>query len=754
MRRFRRRIDAAKYNRPPTRTDAMNKTLLIPLLLLTTSPLAAQETVAELLPPDTQVYLDIPDYQAMRAGLSTSTAGRFFAEPSVEGFFGEFDAMVESSWADLKNMAEEQTGLPATLLTSENIHSIEAGAWFGGVSTETRLPRFSAAMRIGTNEELGQTVAALLQAVFAATPYLQATASCYYKNGGLFVTIASETTEGSFATSAAYQAGRERLWFDGAQVFAHLDSSALCRMGVEAGMQVADLSGTAPDPGMAIVDALFEELGFYDLGAVAVASGWVDGDSITTSTMPLPETRRGLWALMGATADTSLVKFVPANANSFSLTPFNARALWELCCEGVMAGFAAAPEEFQPDPELVEAFSGERREATAEQLGAIGNEVFTYSTPSTGGMMGMGGGGGGSFVKVVDIPVARAVLDEWCGLLGDLLENSPAPVQMEHKTVKIRSRNEEGEMVTTEGGSYYQFSLRLDRLPPEAGAALGMTAGMFSPAVGITDDGWMVLSITSTTVRAAMRKGVPEQTPSITSNPEASAFLAGLPEEVTSANWSDPRPGASGVWQSLGMLPMMVQGMPVDIPFDLTSIPPAEALVDNMRAAENYHTLEENVLVTHCVGNIGVADVVAAIEPLAVALVPYGFLARASAAEPSFVETHPDGAHEFCENCQELDCSGECSVDLNAAAFREIGRLQAGVVTYQIEQGRLPATLDELTAATETYSNGFLPNPARGLVPDPWGNPFVYRVDGEDFALYSAGPDGIDNGGEGDDVVL
>ena len=35
---------------------------------------------------------------------------------------------------------------------------------------------------------------------------------------------------------------------------------------------------------------------------------------------------------------------------------------------------------------------------------------------------------------------------------------------------------------------------------------------------------------------------------------------------------------------------------------------------------------------------------------------------------------------------------------------------------------------------------------------DAWGRPFVYANEGESFRLYSTGPNGIDEGGAGDDV--
>ena len=53
---------------------------------------------------------------------------------------------------------------------------------------------------------------------------------------------------------------------------------------------------------------------------------------------------------------------------------------------------------------------------------------------------------------------------------------------------------------------------------------------------------------------------------------------------------------------------------------------------------------------------------------------------------------------------------------------------------------------------TESYPRGFLDGPS--LPADGWGRPYVYAVDegGAGYRLRSVGADGVDQGGEGDDV--
>ena len=88
------------------------------------------------------------------------------------------------------------------------------------------------------------------------------------------------------------------------------------------------------------------------------------------------------------------------------------------------------------------------------------------------------------------------------------------------------------------------------------------------------------------------------------------------------------------------------------------------------------------------------------------------------------------------------------------------------IVDYKIDAVRY-GMLPFLTSAVEEYrkEKGVLPSQEQGLrslvgisireVPtDPWGGQYIYRVNGPTFTIYSAGFNGIDEGGGGDDVIL
>ncbi len=68
--------------------------------------------------------------------------------------------------------------------------------------------------------------------------------------------------------------------------------------------------------------------------------------------------------------------------------------------------------------------------------------------------------------------------------------------------------------------------------------------------------------------------------------------------------------------------------------------------------------------------------------------------------------------------------------------------------------GRYPENLEVLASPSERFPDGLFAG--RGVPLDGWGRPLRYRVDDRSasYALWSVGPDGIDQAGSGDDVSL
>lgn len=101
----------------------------------------------------------------------------------------------------------------------------------------------------------------------------------------------------------------------------------------------------------------------------------------------------------------------------------------------------------------------------------------------------------------------------------------------------------------------------------------------------------------------------------------------------------------------------------------------------------------------------------------------------------------------------ELDGSSASTAALEATRAT-LDVLATRLAVFQLDQGRWPGALDELTQPTPNYPDGFLDS---GSVPaDGWERAFVYSLasDGASYRLWSLGPDGLDASGSGDDLVV
>ena len=87
------------------------------------------------------------------------------------------------------------------------------------------------------------------------------------------------------------------------------------------------------------------------------------------------------------------------------------------------------------------------------------------------------------------------------------------------------------------------------------------------------------------------------------------------------------------------------------------------------------------------------------------------------------------------------------------AASTQISNLDLALDAFEVDCGRYPTSEEGLAALTQAPLNvkGWKePYLKKGLPPDPWGNPYVYRCPGQhntsSYDLYSYGPDGQEGG--------
>lgn len=78
------------------------------------------------------------------------------------------------------------------------------------------------------------------------------------------------------------------------------------------------------------------------------------------------------------------------------------------------------------------------------------------------------------------------------------------------------------------------------------------------------------------------------------------------------------------------------------------------------------------------------------------------------------------------------------------AAKSSISAIRLAVGRYEVDTGKYPSSLQNLiTKGSEKGWNGpYLERAEQGLPKDPWDNDFQYSVQGNQFTVVSAGPDG------------
>jgi general secretion pathway protein G len=86
------------------------------------------------------------------------------------------------------------------------------------------------------------------------------------------------------------------------------------------------------------------------------------------------------------------------------------------------------------------------------------------------------------------------------------------------------------------------------------------------------------------------------------------------------------------------------------------------------------------------------------------------------------------------------------------AARAQVGMFESAINLYRLDVGQFPESLEDLRVAPQLKNpdkwNG--PYLQKEIPADPWQNHYQYEAQGDDFRVWSSGPDGAD--GSGDDI--
>lgn len=181
-------------------------------------------------------------------------------------------------------------------------------------------------------------------------------------------------------------------------------------------------------------------------------------------------------------------------------------------------------------------------------------------------------------------------------------------------------------------------------------------------------------------------------------------------------------------------------GQDLPLPFKLDSLPDMELLTRHFRPSTRYSVVSGGGRLDVTESSIG--PEVGMLSVLMLGAVPLLAVREVSYEEDEWIESELTGAPLVAPASEQSE--------LAVATEASMMSISVAVKMYQLDHGGSPpADLAELQKA-----EGGKPAYLLELARDGWGREFKYSVDGDTYKLWSMGANGIDESGQGDDLLV
>lgn len=721
----------------------------------------SSSSLADLLPEDSLFYFEIHDVPGLRNGLEGGALGRIFHDESVQDFIGGIVGMGMEQWEEGMKMGAEQ-GIPVQFLDWDAFRSISMGVAINAGETADQ-PKVFFGLEINFADGYGAQAMGMLGGMMQAqgmatmteadgkttlefmmppdAPHIELT--LVGDQMRLVGHLNAEMTT-SLSQSPVFKRGQKEVRKAGMVCSGFYNPQAALEMQknfLVLGIAEAEKGGGEVGVG-SIANAMisFAEEAVGNAKGINFAAGWENGASVGTAFFDFGGKEPG-WAYANGEIDRGLIDYIPHNADSFSLANFAGG-------EGI-ARFMGTFDQMMEDESLAQPLAiwseaepvsyswihGENRPLLDKALQGFGTRAFSYTVPNVGLV---------SALELTDPEAVQAAATPMVKAVAKALDSIP------EFPLAIRAKRESQRSNPGVTIPIYYLRLRTDMLPPEM-QQLSMILGSFEPSLAVSPDGWMVFSMQRANVRSVIRSGLNPQENNILENAEAKSFIDRIPAGTMSARWSDPRPGVKQGMTMLqgfaGMGQMMLEGQDLPFDLDLTKIPSGDTITAHLGPSETLTWMDDTGMRSYSKGSVGFADILA----LAGYCLPVG----AGAATYLSLGAQEQAFESFEAPTEMLvEAGSERPTEPLAATHYELARLQTAILLYEMmNEQQLPNSLDALTG-TSADGHDYLDCPEDGICKDGWGSAFVYKLIDGGFILYSVGPDGVDNGGQGDDIAL
>lgn len=334
-------------------------------------------------------------------------------------------------------------------------------------------------------------------------------------------------------------------------------------------------------------------------------------------------------------------------------------------------------------------------------------------------------------LELVDRAAFESALDQWATKFAELapqakISNKP---YRKHKLVSFAGEQEE-EAAAAEAGPFGSL----------------MSGPSFSPTIGVLPDR-VLITLKKGFAQTEMRRvldGKDTAAHSIASGVQAPAGVY----EIATMDWAAYTGKLLDI--AKGLLPMAAGMMGSDAAaIDVNGLPGMATMQRYFQPTKSWSKrLEDGRILSHSESSFGPET------PLTLAAVALWFVPTAAGASPFGAAPISLAADEAPST---PTAPPEQQPEVSAPDLETQSALiavRAGIAVYRSDAGSIPAKLEFLSMPTANFPDAFLNG--KPLPKDGWNRALVYKpeADGKKYALYSMGPNGVDDNGTGDDIKL
>lgn len=463
-------------------------------------------------------------------------------------------------------------------------------------------------------------------------------------------------------------------------------------------------------------------LTFFEPCARSIWRTGIENGRFVTETLALPAGEHNLVAqcISHQPVPETIWKYIPAEAMGVYATTINAQRLFGMILDGLQADFSEAHVSKLSKLEEQYGFSLE-----GDVLASMGSGAAGYVLPLSG-IMGPPG-----MALVVELDDTERFQKGLEGLLKFLEDQSGGEFKVQYRPYREVP--------------LWTFSFE------NTGAPIPI-----SPSL-VIQEGHLFATLTSQRAKKEIKRlqdlaapaeptaaEAPAENGAEPAPPAIHVVRSLAPSDATAVGYMDWAQLFGGAYDG-GKALLALMGGGLNLPFDPMLLPEGELFTQFYEPSFSWTRVSEDAVYSRGESSLGPEAVLGVIGIGGVAALA---VQEVIGSKPAPQPTSTAKVVETVAEPVALDPAAQLDATRESLRF-----LATRLAVYKLEVKRYPGRLEDLLLPTGTFPRGFLDG--RELPRDAWKNAFSYSAsaDGSGYRLWSMGPDGVDQSGEGDDLV-